>query len=303
MGSAITTANCVYVPCLGNTALHWAFQHGHTELAYVLVRVYCAEVNIVNNQGCPPIHLAIQAGHYFMLELMWTSHSWPPAFYGRNHADLLHACGATVNKTALREYEGLQNSFTIYHLVAARAVEQNFKKYNDNNKMVDVNEHLTNQTGREGEMRELDMFFKIYCTQGRKKDQEVFEVLDHFLKHHSNMPSSLELPEDQKFGCLLHYFSALNDATVIGQLVCEPYNYPPDLVNAAGYTPLLVGLNNECWDAVLQLLEYDVDVKRLDPVRECTPFQLFIEWTEDMCCMKGKHIQIINKFLEKGNYF
>ncbi len=231
------------------------------------------------------------------------SHSWPPAFYGRNRADLLHACGATVNEAALREYEGLHYSFTVYHLVAARAVEQNFKKYNDNIKMVDVNEHPTNQKSREEEMWELDMFFKIYCTQRRKNDQEVFELLDNFLKHHSNMPSSLELPKDRKFGCLLHYFSALNYATVIGKLACEPYSYPPDLVNAAGYTPLLVGLNNECWDAVLQLLEYDVDVKRLDPVRECTPFQLFIEWTEDMCCMKGQHIQIINKFLEKGNYF
>ncbi len=242
-----------------------------------------------------------------MLELMWTSHSWPPAFYGRNHADLLHACGATVNKTALREYEGLPNSFTVYHLVASRAVELNFNKYNGNIKIVDVNEHQTSQLGRdkdrEEEMWELDMFFKIYCTQRRKNDQEVFEVLDHFLKHHSNMPSSLELPKDRKFGCLLHYFSALNYATVIRKLACEPYSYPPDLVNAAGYTPLLVGLNNECWDAVLQLLEYNVDVKRLDPVRECTPFQLFIEWTEDMCCMKGQHIQIINKFLEKGNYF
>ncbi len=101
MGSAITTANCVYVPCLGNTALHWAFQHGQAELAYVLVRAHGADVNILNSQGCPPIHMAIQTGHYFMLELMWMSHSWPPAFYGRNQADLLHACGATVNETAL----------------------------------------------------------------------------------------------------------------------------------------------------------------------------------------------------------
>jgi hypothetical protein len=142
------------------------------------------------------------------------------------------------------------------------------------------------------------MYSLFVGNKGPNRDEEIFKILDLFFKHHSKMP--LELPKDQKCGSLLHYF-ALSDARVIKKLVSKPYDYSPDLENEAGYTPLLVALNSgHNKETILQLLECNVNVNKMDPITKLTPLQLCFKNNSYWC---RRREQVIGKLLEKGIYF
>jgi len=226
-----------------------------------------------------------------MLELLLTCSDF------NSRLVLVRVCGASVNETTLEEAsESTESrSGSIMSLIVAKTGERMFKKYSEKVKVEDAIKR-----SRDDEEYDAQIHSFFVENKGPNRDEEIFKILDLFFKHHSKMPLNLELPKDQKFGSLLHYFAAVGDARVIQKLVSEPIGYPPDLENAAGYTPLLVALNNRCAYAVSQLLEYNVDVKKKDPATKLTPLQLLCEKEFRYSPRCG---EIVDKMLEKGIYF
>jgi hypothetical protein len=253
------------------------------------MKVHGADVNILNNQDCPPIHLAIQADHYFMLELLMTCKFSSSDFDLLKLLEFFLTCGAIVNVSNVGE----TTCSIAISLIAAKVGE---KILNEAIKKVNVS--WRSKENYAWIYSYWHLFF--YRNKGPNRDEEIFKVLDLFFKHHPKMPSTLELPEDRKFGSLLHYFAAVNDAGVIKKLVSEPIGYPPDLENAAGYTSLLVALDNGHEDTILQLLEYNVNVNKMDPLTKLTPLQLLCKKEFQDSPRWG---EIIDKLLEKGIYF
>jgi ankyrin repeat protein len=269
----------------GNTALHWAFQHGLTDLAYVLAQHHGANTSILNNYYCPPIHLAFQAGHCYMLELLLPLPCLAFVRHSSELHDLSRSDGAARNETKLGEVVGLEETFSANHLMAAKAAEQMFNKYRKKE------EEAIQQ------LNCLETFLKNYVhydpnkkgkKEYEKREKEIFKFVYH-LKPHRNF-------KEPEF-CLLHYFVAINHVPVIQKLLSEDYSYPPDMVSKAGYSPLMVGLNRGCLDAVLLLLVHKVNVTMLDPITKMTTLQLLLKDLR----VQENHRLIVDKLLEKGN--
>ena len=56
----------------GRTALHIAAEYGNTDIIVYLLQK-SAEVNCLDNSGCPPLFMALQNGHIDAIELLITS--------------------------------------------------------------------------------------------------------------------------------------------------------------------------------------------------------------------------------------
>jgi hypothetical protein len=164
-------------------------------------------------------------------------------------------------------------------LAAYSVANRRLKQYNEKKRVEGAPELLDSQTAAPEE----------------KNDSRVFELLDLFL---DNLPAEpVAVVIDSRFGSVLHYFAAINYVTGMERLTAAPYCHPPDVPNRAGYSPLLIGLNNRCLEAVSWLLDLDVDVERLDPAKKATPLQLLIK---DVLRILDIHLEIVDKLLKKG---
>ena len=199
--------------------------------------------------------------------------------------DLSRSDGAARNETTLGEVVGLEETFSVNHLKAAKAAEQMFNKYRKKEE-----EAIQQPNG-------LEKFLKNYVhydpdkeekKEDEKREKEICKFV-YQLEPHRNF-------KEPEF-CLLHYFVAINHVPVIQKLLSKEYSYPPDMVNEAGYSPLMVGLNRGCLDAVLLLLEHKVNVTMLDPITKMTALQLLLK---DLPVQEN-HRLIVDKLLEKGN--
>ena len=74
----------------------------------------------------------------------------------------------------------------------------------------------------------------------------------------------------------LHCFATINYAAGIRKLTGAPYNLPPDELNGAGYSPLLMALKHRSLEAVEALVEHNVDVTRYEPELQKTATELLI---------------------------
>ncbi len=232
-----------------------------------------------------------------MLELLLTDRDLNSRFEREHKANLLRVCGASVNETTLGDTTESRNGSNI-SLIAAITGERMFKKYSENVKVEDAIKQPMSRRREEDDAKIHSFFVE---NKGPNRDEEIFKILDLFFKHHSKMPLNLELPKDQKFGSLLHYFAAFSDARVIQKLVSEPIGYPPDLENTAGYTPLLVALDNRNEDTIPQLLEFNVDVNKINPTTRLTPIQLLFYYTYFYSSTSWG--PIIDKLIGKGIFF
>jgi ankyrin repeat protein len=99
-----------------------------------------------------------------------------------------------------------------------------------------------------------------------------FEYLDQLLAN--LQPDTFRVTLDSNLDSVLHYFAAINYARGIEKLASAPYNHPPDLTNKEGQTPVLIGIQCQSIEAVLQLLDFDIDVNRsCPPLAKLTPLQ------------------------------
>jgi hypothetical protein len=131
-------------------------------------------------------------------------------------------------------------------------------------------------------------------------EKRTYEMLDLLL---DNLPPE-RFPAivDAELGSVLHYFAAINYAEGIGKLASAPYHHPPDLPNERGHTPVLIGIQTKSFDAVRQLLDFDLDVNR--PCRlliRLTPLQRIQKKLSTTSDPKTKAIlnRMIN-FVESG---
>jgi Ankyrin repeats (3 copies) len=248
------------------------------------------------------VHLAVAAGHRDILELLLEHDSeqvlrtvcpfigFYPLHVAAVHrqvacARLLLEYGARVtqltDETPSIEPEQ-QNRYTVFHLAASRVAKRRFKLFNEKVKVAPSANLLENASPDD---------------DYEEEERKTFEILDLFLDYLP--PEPLRVVTDSRFGSVVHYFAAINYAAGIERVVAAPYGHPPDGLNAAGCSPLLVGLNNHCLDAVLQLLAYPLDVERLDPNKKLTPLQLLIT---DVLKIREEHLTIVDKLLEQGKF-
>jgi hypothetical protein len=120
-------------------------------------------------------------------------------------------------------------------------------------------------------------------TQASAQDS-TFELLDQLLAN--LQPDRFCVTDDSNLGSVLHYFAAINYARGIEKLASAPYNHPPDMTNEMGQTPVLIGIQHQSMEAVLQLLDFDIDVNRsCPPLAKLTPLQQIrknISTTDDL---------------------
>jgi ankyrin repeat protein len=270
-----------------------------------LVKQPGVETCCQNSSVSPPIHLAILGDHRDILKVLLdhdpslvscvdpANGFYPLHTAAKNLqkkcAELLIEHGAMVNQlTVPREVGTHQDS--VFHLAARTIVAQSLEK--EKNMTFLRGQIIENQSQViEGQLRLMK--------EKNIQEQTNFAILDLFLKHLPRERIKDDVTDGQSRS-LIHYFAIINYATGIKTLASAPFLHPPDLLDHEGKSPLLVALNMKSLNAVQQLLEYDVDVERLDPKLKLTPFQLLFL---DELRVKEDHLEIVDKLLEKGTVF
>jgi hypothetical protein len=174
---------------------------------------------------------------------------------------------------------------TVFHLASSWLAKERRKIYYE--KVIEpvTDERLGSQVQVQKEEQEKE----------KELEKRTFDILDLFLEH---LPEEeMSVVSDTKVGSVLHYLAAINYARGVEMLTEYPYLHPPDILNSAQLSPLMVGLNNKCWDAVQVLLDRDVNVERLDPVKMMTPLQLLLRYAGKI---EEERLDLVDKFLQKG---
>ncbi len=137
-----------------------------------------------------------------------------PLAFVRDYSELpalLRSCGAARNETTLGEVVGSGENFSVYHMIAAKAVEQMFSKYR--NKVEETVQQskkvLSRITSRQEQapsfqdLKCLDHFLKNYVhyDPDKKKDKE--EKKKEMKRCLSTLINFIEMPKSQSSACFI----------------------------------------------------------------------------------------------------
>jgi Ankyrin repeats (3 copies) len=220
-----------------------------------------ADARCLNHKCDGPVHVAVRHGRADLLAILlqhdpglvdqvnWRT-GYSPLHYAAACLEVecaarLLRCGASVTQlTEVGETGGQRCS--VLHL-AARTVAANQlpQHYTQNvTKIIVQKSHKERKTDEE--------------------KQRTKEILDLFL---AELPQDkCAVIDDSQVGSILHYFAAVNYVYGIRMLASAPFNHPPDMPNQSGHTPVMVGILTNSLDAVLQLLDFDIDLTRKCPL-------------------------------------
>ena len=206
----------------------------------------------LNNEQLAPIHLAVARNHPEILKILLEHDrdlincvSPATGFYPlhmaasnrlKECAEMLLQYGASVTQLTGEKYGSPENKTSVLHLAALQ---------------------LAKQLGTV-----------------RPEERRTFLILDLLINY---LPSEqVDFGSDLEYGSILHCFATINYAAGIRKLTGAPYNLPPDELNGAGYSPLLMALKHRSLEAVEALVEHNVDVTRYEPELQKTATELLI---------------------------
>ncbi len=185
---------------LGNTALHWACEHGHKDLVQALVRYHHADGSCRNNKGTAPVHLAIREGRHEILEMLldvdtdsqlvrcvnpfsgWYPLHMAAYFCQRKCAALLLKKGARVTQLTDENSVRPEDRFQVFHLAASGLAQQRIQKNEkkrgeDATRLMEIQQERTNRQRKESAShpqnswtdQEKDKGKKAVGTENKKK--------------------------------------------------------------------------------------------------------------------------------------
>ena len=260
-----------------------------------------ANMCCLNNENLTPIHLAAAKGQEHVVESLLehdkellrclspsTGHR--PLHVAAIHmqrgcVELLIKKGADVTE---QTPQMKKNKSTIIHLVASKAAHRRLEL--SSRARSTATNPLESQSSTEQEEEEskvIDLLsILLDCMKVQMLDNQMVSVI-----------------MDAQLGTALHYFAAINYADGIRIFAGQERKHPPDKLNAAGCSALVVGLKCRALKAVTALLEHEVDVNRVEPEQQLKPLQLLLTDIDDGLKIQDEHLEIVDKLLEKGIFF
>ena len=216
-----------------------------------------ATAHCLNNEQLAPIHLAVAGDHTNILKIL-LEHDRDlincvspatglnplhmAAIMGHKEcAEMLLRYGASVTQLTGEKYGSPENRTSVLHLAALQHAKQ---------------------------------LGTVYVQNLRPEKRRTFLILDLLINY---LPSEqVDFGSHLEYESILHSFATINYAAGIRKLTGAPYNLPPDELNGAGYSPLLMALKHRSLEAVEALVEHNVDVTRYEPELQKTATELLI---------------------------